>query len=360
MDSKDVPGVTRIDDFGALPDGTPVPRYALSNGRGLRAEVIGLGGIVLRLWTPDRNGNPGNVLLGPADVGQILNKSPYFGALIGRVGNRIGNAAFRLGDQSYTLAANDGPHSLHGGRVGYDKRLWTVEPQAGADGSAVLKLSLIDPAGTEGYPGTVRVEVVYTLTPANAWRIDYTATTDAPTPINLTQHAYFNLKDAGRSPVLDHVVTLFAQNYTPSDATLLPTGKIEPVRGTPLDYTQPRPIGQAFARLTNTPRGVDHNFVIDTEGTDLIGLRVAADVHELTTGRRMTVATTEPGIQFYTGNFLDNTLVGHDGFAYAQHTGFCLETQHYPNSVNVPAFPSTVLQPGTAYRSTTEYRFAAE
>lgn len=353
-------GVTRIDDFAALPDGTPVPRFLMSNGRGLRAEVIALGGIVLRLWTNDRAGHAGNVLLGPADVGPILDgRSPYLGALVGRVGNRIGHAAFTLGGRTYALAANDHPHTLHGGKIGYDKRLWAAEILDTTDGSVALKLTLTDGDGVEGFPGTVRGEVIYTLTPDDAWRIDYRATTDAPTPINLTQHAYFNLKDAGRSTILDHAVTLFAGTYTPSDETLLPSGTIEPVSGTPLDFTQSRPAGREFGRMTNTPRGVDHNFVIDTEGTDLVGLRVAAEVYEPVTGRLMTVATTEPAVQFYTGNFLDGTLVGQDGFAYAQHTGFCLETQHYPNSVNVPAFPDTILRPGQTYQSTTEYRFGA-
>lgn len=355
---SDRAAVKRLQDFGTLPDGTPVPCYELSNGRGLRAEVIALGGIVIRLCVPDRDGKSENVLLSPANVGQILeNETQYLGALIGRVGNRTGNAKFSLDGHAYTLAANDGPHSLHGGLVGYDKRLWDIQPiDAGAD-AAAIKLTLTDPAGTEGYPGTVKVEVVYTLTADGAWKIDYTATSDAPTPINLTQHAYFNLKDAGKSTVLDHVAAVHAAKYTPSDATLLPTGELLPVAGTPFDFTKAKPIGQDFAQLTNTPRGVDHNFVVDgAAGT----LRPAAEVYEPTSGRRMKVLSTEPGIQFYTGNFLNGTLVGIGGFAYQQHTGFCLETQHYPNSANVPQFPSTILRPGQTYRTTTVYAFDAK
>lgn len=348
-------GVKQIADFGTTPDGTPVTRYELSNGLGLRAEVIALGGIVLRLFVPGRDGTAENVLLGPANVGQIVDgMSPYLGALIGRVGNRIGQARFSLDGKDYKLADNNGAHSLHGGKVGYDKRIWAVEPIADGENAAALKLTLTDPDGTEGYPGTVKIEVTYALTADNAWRIDYTATTDAATPINLTQHAYFNLRDAGKTKVLDHVAKVFASSYTPSDASLLPGGEIESVGGTPFDYSTAKPIGQDFARLGNTPRGVDHNFVIDNADGKL---RPAAEVQDHVSGRRMRVLTTEPGIQFYTGNFLDGTLIGQDGFAYAQHAGFCLETQHYPNSINVPQFPSTVLKPGQTYRTTTEYRF---
>ena len=346
-------GIERLSDFGTMPDGAPLARYALHSGHGMRAEIIALGGIVMRLDVPDRFGKSENITLAPTTVEQILGKSPYLGALIGRVGNRIGFGTFELDGKTYTLAKNDGRHTLHGGTRGYDKRLWTIVPAS--DGSPSLTLMLTDPDGADGFPGTVQVRVVYTLTPDNAWRIEYTATTDALTPINLTQHAYFNLKDAGRSSVLDHVARIDATRYTPSDAALLPTGEIAPVAGTPFDYTTAKPIGRDFSKLTNTPRGVDHNFVIDgNPGTS----RIAAEVYEPTTGRVMSVFTTEPAIQFYTGNFLDGTFIGQDGIAFKQHTGFCLETQHYPNSVNVAAFPSTILRPGQKYRTTTEYRFS--
>ena len=350
-----MPVAVQTDLFGTLPDGTPVPRYVLDNGRGLSAEVIPLGGIVLKLIVPDRSGVARNVLLAPANVTQILdNKTQYLGALIGRVGNRTGNAAFTLDGKDYTLGTNDGPHSLHGGKVGYDKRMWAVEPiDAGANASA-LKLSWVDPAGTEGYPGTVKVEVVYTLTADNAWRIDYAATTDAVTPINLTHHAYFNLRDTGKSTILDHEAKLHAAAYTPSDATLLPSGEIAPVAGTPFDYRTAKPIGRDFDKLDNTPRGVDHNFVVDGQPG---ALRPAAEIREPVTGRTVRVWTTEPGIQFYTGNFLDGTIAGGDGFAFRQHTGFCLETQGFPNAANTPNFPSIILKPGQTLRSTTEYRF---
>ena len=350
-----MPVAVRQDHFGTLPDGTAVPRYTLDNGRGLSAEVIPLGGIVLKLIVPDRSGNGRNVVLAPANVSQILeNKTQYLGALIGRVGNRTGNAAFTLDGHTYTLNANDGPHSLHGGKVGYDKRMWTVDVIDAGNVASAIKLSLIDPAGTEGYPGTVNIEVVYTLTADNAWRIDYTATTDAATPINLTHHAYFNLRDAGESTVLDHEAKLHAASYTPSDATLLPSGEIVPVAGTPFDYCTGKPIGRDFDRLDNTPRGVDHNFVVDgPAGT----LRAAAEIREPVTGRTMSVWTTEPGIQFYTGNFLDGTITDGGGLAFKQHTGFCLETQGFPNAANTPGFPSIILKPGQTLRSTTEYRF---
>ncbi|MGN6625182.1 MAG: aldose epimerase family protein [Tepidisphaeraceae bacterium] len=347
------PSVKKISDFGVMPDGSPVARYVLDNGRGVRMEVIALGGIVTRLEVPDKAGRSANITLGPTSVEQVLKTSPYLGALIGRVGNRIGYGRFELNGKTYTLAQNDGKHTLHGGRIGYDKRLWTLTPAS--DGSASLTLTLSDPDGTEGFPGTVQVRVVYTLTPTNAWRIEYSATTDQATPINLTQHAYFNLKDAGRSSVLDHVLRVDAADYTPSDATLLPSGEVAKVAGTPFDYTTPKPIGRDFAQLDNTPRGVDHNYVINgAKGT----LRSAAEVHEPTTGRVMQVFTTEPAMQVYTGNFLDGTFTGTDGICYAQHTGFCLETQHAPNSVNQPNFPSTILEPGQTYQTTTEYRFS--
>jgi len=349
-------GVRQLGDFGKTPTGESVERWELDNGNGLRAEVLNLGGIVLRLDVPDRDGTPANVLLSPKDVGTVFGKAwPYFGAIIGRVGNRIASGRFALDGQTYQLARNDGDiHHLHGGKVGYDRRVWSVTPTPSRDGVAI-KLTWTDVAGTENYPGTVNVSVIYTLTTAGAWRIEYEATTDRATPINLTNHAYFNLKDAGRSTITDHVLRLFAAGYTPSDANLIPTGKVEPVAGTPSDFTTPKPIGQDMRRLGNTPLGYDFNFVIDGPADTL---RQAAEVVEPATGRVMEVWTTEPGVQLYTSNFLDGGPVGLDGIAYAQHSGFCLETQHYPDSPNQPNFPSTILRPGDVYRTTTEHRFS--
>ncbi len=349
-------GVRRLDDFGTMPDGQVVQRWELDNGNGLRAEVLNLGGIVLRLDVPDRTGRAANVLLSPADVGTVLGSSwPYFGAIIGRVGNRIAKGQFSLDGTTHQLAKNNGGiHHLHGGDVGYDRRIWSIAPVPVDDGVAV-RLELVDAAGTEHYPGTAKVSVVYTLTTGGAWRIDYEATTDHATPINLTNHAYFNLKDAGRSKVTEHELRLFASAYTPSDATLIPAGLIAPVAGTPFDFTVAKPIGRDLSKLGNVPVGYDFNFVIDGPAGVL---RRAAEVFESASGRVMNIWTTEPGVQFYTGNFLDGSLVGIDGIAYGQHSGFCLETQHYPDSPNQPTFPSIILRPGEVFRTTTEHRFS--
>lgn len=350
------PGVKRLSDFGTTPDGKPVQRWRLDNGRGLVMEVLSLGGIVTRLNVPDRQGQSTNICLAPADVATIFRPGwPYLGALIGRVANRIGNAQFVLNGQTYRLAVNDPPHSLHGGKLGYDRRLWEITPLSSSDGPG-LRLTLTDPDGTEQYPGTVHVEVTYTLTLSGIWRITYSATTDRVTPINLTQHAYFNLKDGGQSPVTDHLLQLSSTHYTPTDATLVPTGDICPVSGSAYDFTRAKPIGQDFARLESDPTGYDCNYVIPgPAGT----LRWAATVTEPVSGRSMQVYTTQPGVQLYTGNFLDGSFTGIDGFAYRQHSGFCLETQHYPDALHHPAFPSILLQPGQAYHHTTEYRFSA-
>lgn len=350
------PTATNIGTFGQMPDGTPIQKWELDNGAGLRAEVAALGGTILRLFVPDQHGQSTNVLLGPPTPESILGStSPYLGSLIGRVGNRIRNAQFTLDGVTHKLAPNAPPNHLHGGRVGYDKRLWHVEPMASTDGAAI-QLSLTDPAGTEGYPGTLEVRVVYTLTTAGAWRIDYEATAvDAATPINLTQHAYFNLRDAGKNTIDEHLMEIFAQAITESDDALMPTGKIKQVANTVFDFRTPKPIGQDLKNVGNIPVGFDHNYIIDgPPGT----LRHAAQVYEPHTGRVMSVLTTEPAMQFYCGNFLDGTFNGHDGFAYEQHTGFCLETQHYPDAPNIPTFPDTILRPGKTYRSTTEYRFS--
>lgn len=334
--------------FGTTASGEAVTLYTLTNARGTVSKILDFGGIVTELWVKDKNGELGNVVLGFDSLAPYETKSPYFGALIGRVGNRIANGRFTLDGKEYSLATNNGPNALHGGLKGYDKRVWTV------DGTTEdsIALSLIDPDGHEGYPGTVSAKVVYTLTDEDVLRLEYTATTDAATPINLTNHTYFNLKDAGATDVLGHVLQFQADHYTPVDDTLIPTGEVAPVAGTPIDFTTAKPMGQDIEAMG----GYDHNLVLrNTGGT----LALAAVVTEPTTGRRLETWTTEPGCQFYSGNFLDGTVHGNGGATYGKHHAFCLETQHFPDSINHENFPSTVLRPGETYSSTTEYRFSA-
>ncbi len=347
--------VKHLGEFGYHPSGQAIDRYQLDNGKGLCAEVLTLGGNVLRLQAPDRNGQSGDICLGLPSIETLLSpKSNYIGSLIGRYGNRIKAGQFSIDGKTYQLAINNGPNSLHGGLIGYDKRIWTASPIQSSDGAA-LKLSLEDTDGTENYPGTVKVDVIYTLTDSSAWRIEYTATADKATPINLTHHAYFNLKDAGKTSILDHQLKLNCSSYTPSDAELIPTGHLTKVDATPFDFRKLKPIGRDFSRLAGDPLGYDHNFIIDGSAGEL---REAAEVYEPTTGRVMNVFTTEPAVQFYSGNFLNGTLNGNEGVVYQQYTGFCLETQHYPDSPNQSSFPSTILLPGQIYKHVTEYRFS--
>lgn len=337
--------------FGTMPDGRPVDLYIMTNANGGVVKVTNYGTIITELHVPDRTGRLGDVVLGFDNLAQYLAGHPYFGCTVGRVANRISGARFTLDGKTYHLAANNGPNHLHGGLKGFDKVLWEAEPQA--DGS--VKFTYTSPDGEEGYPGNLHVTVVMTWTDQNELVIDYTATTDKPTPVNLTNHSYFNLACEG--DILGHVLMLSASQYTPTDASLIPTGEIKPVAGTPLDFTKPTPIGARFDQLDTEPRGYDHNFVINRAGK---GLALAARVFEPKTGRVMEVFTTEPGIQLYTGNFLDGSLKGKRGIVYARHTGFCLETQHFPDAVNKPAFPSVILRPGQTYRHTTVYRFSVE
>jgi aldose 1-epimerase len=347
-----------VEEFGKSPDGQAVQIYTLQNTLGMEARITNYGGIVVSLKTPDRNGAFADVVLGNDSVEKYA-LSPYFGALIGRYGNRIGNAQFTLNGQTYTLAKNNDLNALHGGIKGFDKVVWTAAPGSSADGPT-LSLTYTSADGEEGYPGTLNTKVVYTLSNDNGLRIDYEATTDKPTVVNLTNHSYFNFKDAGATNILDHVLTLNADHYTPVDKTLIPTGEIAPVEGTPFDFRQPTAIG---ARIDGDHEqlkfggGYDHNFVINRSAE---GLGLAATVVESTTGRRMEVLTTEPGVQFYSGNFLNGTVIGKGGAVYQQRAGFCLETQHYPDSPNKENFPSTVLEPGQTYRTTTLYRFSTQ
>ncbi|MEJ7738178.1 MAG: aldose epimerase family protein [Chitinophagaceae bacterium] len=333
--------------FGKFQD-KDVMEYSLTNSKGAIVKILNYGGIVTSVMVPDKSGNMGDVVLGFDSLGGYLEKSPFFGALVGRYANRIANAKFTLEGKTYTLAANNNGNSLHGGAKGFDKVLWTV--QDGSDNSH-LKLTYDSKDGEEGYPGNLHAEVVYTLTSDNELKIDYTATTDKPTPVNLTNHTYFNLS-AGKSPtVLDHVLMLNADKYTVVNAKLIPTGTHPPVSGTPMDFNSPKKIGKDIASVSG---GYDHNYVLNKSGNVL---SLAATLYDSASGRFMEMSTTEPGVQFYSGNFLDGTLKGKNGVVYGKHSGMCLEAQHFPDSPNQPAFPTTILKPGDTYRHTTIYKF---
>jgi aldose 1-epimerase len=338
--------------FGKTSGGETVEVYTLKNSSGASVKVLDYGGIVTEINVPDAQGKLSNVTLGFDNMPDYETKSPYFGCLVGRFANRIAKGRFTLDGKEYTLAVNNGPNALHGGLKGYDKRIWKAKPLESSEGPA-LQLTLHDPDGTEGYPGTLDTTVTYTWTNDNVLEISYVAKVDGKaTPLNLTNHAYFNLKDAGKSDILGHVLTLDCDQYTPVDDTSIPTGTIAPVEGTAIDFRSPKTIGKDMAAMGSTPPGYDHNLVVrGSKGT----LRRAARVEEPTTGRTMECWTTEPGVQLYTGNFLDA-----NANEFAQHHGFCLETQHYPDSINQPSFPSVVLRPGETYRSTTEYRFGVK
>ncbi|MGD0868129.1 MAG: aldose epimerase family protein [Bryobacteraceae bacterium] len=344
-------------DFGKTKDGAAVQIFTLTNASGMELKISTYGGAIVSLKTPGRTGAMGDVVLGFDSLDGYLNpKEPYFGALVGRYGNRIGHARFTLDGKTYTLPVNNGENSLHGGDRGFDKYVWT--PKELSDGG--LQLTILSPDGDQGYPGNLHVTVAYHLTAANEVKIDYSATTDKDTVVNLTNHAYYNLKGAGNGDILGHVMMLNASKFTPVDAGLIPTGELKPVAGTPFDFTKPTAIG---ARINQDDeqlklgKGYDHNWVIDRKGASL---SLAARVEEPTTGRVMEVLTTEPGIQFYTGNFLDGTLTGKGGKVYPMRAAFCLETQHYPDSPNQPGFPSTELKPGQTYKTTTVYRFSTK
>jgi aldose 1-epimerase len=339
--------------FGKMPDGKAVERFTLTNANGVELKAISYGGIITSLRVPDRTGKLDDIVLGFDQLEPYLTQPTFFGALIGRYGNRIGKAQFTLDGKTYKLAANNGVNHLHGGTKGFDKVLWTVEPV----GSNALAFTRTSPDGEEGYPGNLQTRVTYTLTDKNELIVEYHATTDKATPANLTQHSYFNLAGQASGDILGHELMLNADRYTPVDDTLIPTGELAPVAGTPFDFRKPTAIG---ARINNdhpqlkAGKGYDHNWVLTRKGA---GLELAARVHEPTTGRTLEIMTTEPGIQFYSGNFLDGKLTGKGGAVYGLRTGFCLETQHFPDSPNKPAFPSTILKPGAEYRTRTVFTF---
>ena len=342
--------------FGNTPDGTPVAIYTLRNSKGMEVRIMTYGGIVQSLKVPDKNGKLGDVVLGYDNLDGYLKSSPFFGALVGRYGNRIGGAKFTLEGKTYTLATNNGPNSLHGGIKGFDKVVWKATSLMTADGSA-LQLTYFSKDGEEGFPGNLKVTAVYTLTDDNELRLDFTATTDQPTVCNLTHHSYFNLAGQGNGDILGHIVYINADNTTPVDSNLITTGEIKPVDGTPFDFRKPTAIG---ARINDPDTvlqygpGYDHNWVIN-KPMGKLGLQ--ARVYEPATGRVMEVFSTEPGLQFYTGNSLDGSITGKDGKVYQRRTAFCMEPQHYPDSPNKPMFPTTELKPGETYQNTIIYRF---
>jgi aldose 1-epimerase len=345
--------------FGKLPDGTPIDAYVLTNAHGVQAKVITYGGLLTELRVPDKSGQAADVVLGFDNLEGYLKGHPYFGSNVGRVANRIAKGKFTLDGKEYTLAINNGPNALHGGDKGFDKQVWKAEPVESKNRAAV-RFTYQSKDGEEGYPGNLTATATYTLTDDNGLRIDYTATTDKATPVNLAHHSYFNLGGHDAGSILDHVLWIDADKYTPTDETLIPTGELKDVKGTPLDFTQPTPIGKRIEQLKGKglPGGYDHNYVLN--GGETKEPRVVVRVKDPKSGRVMEVLTTQPGVQLYTGNFLSGKEKGKGGAVYQQHHAFCLEAQHFPDSVNHANFPSTILKPGETYKQTTIYRFKAE
>ena len=351
-------GIVKEAPFGKTADGTPVEIYTLRNSHGMEATIMTYGGIVTSLKVPDKNGTFGDVVLGYDNLDGYLTNSPFFGALIGRYGNRIAKGHFTLDGQTYTLATNNAPNHLHGGVKGFDKVVWTAKPVETFYGPA-LELTYVSKDGEEGYPGELSVKAIYVVTEKNELLVQFTATTDKDTICNLTHHSYFNLRGSG--DVLDHVVQINADKFTPTDSTAIPTGELKPVAGTPFDFRQPTAIGARIGETNNEQiafgKGYDHNWVLNKAPNELV---LAARVSEPTTGRVMEVYTTSPGLQFYSGNFLDGTIKGNGGQVYQFRDGFCMEPQHYPDSPNHPKFPTTELKPGEIYKNTIIYKFSTE
>jgi aldose 1-epimerase len=354
------PGSTTKKSFGKTPDGQPVDLYVLTNKSGAEASITNYGGAVVSLKVPDRNGKFADVVLGYDNAdGYVADKS-FFGALIGRYGNRIGHAQFALDGKTYTLAKNNGENSLHGGIKGFNKALWTAKTHS-VKGGQSLELSYLSKDGEEGFPGNLKVTVIYTLTNTNALKIEYSATTDKKTVVNLTNHSYFNLTGQASGDILSHQLMIPADMFTPVDAGLIPTGELRDVAGTPFDFRKPTAIGARIDQDDEQLKlggGYDHNFVLrpPMDRAEFLAARVV----EPTSGRVMEVWTTEPGVQFYTSNFLDGKTIGKGGVGYPKHAAFCLETQHFPDSPNQPKFPSVVLNPGARYHTITTYKFSTE
>lgn len=343
--------------FGKTPDGQPVELFTLSIGGGMTVNITNYGGIVTALNVPDKDGQLNDVVLGFDSLEPYLNGHPYFGAIIGRYCNRIKGARFSLEDREYSLAANDGKNHLHGGEQGFDKKVWKAETYSDKN-KAALHLYYTSQDGEEGYPGTLSVQVIYSLYKGNQFRIHYQAQTDASTPINLTHHGYFNLKGAGKGDILDHMLTIHAGRYAPTDKHLIPKGKLEPVSGTPLDFTSSQAIGERIDQVKGGFGGYDVSYMVDGWIENGPKLRKVAEVVEPESGREMLVLSTEPDIHFYSANYLDGSIQGKEGKSYGKHSAFCLEAQHFPDSLNHSSFPSVVLEPGRTYTQTTVYSFS--
>lgn len=345
--------------WGQLPDGQKVSLFTLKNAKGMEVKISDYGGLITHWTAPDKDGKYEDVVLGYDSLAGYLKASPFFGALVGRYGNRIANAKFTLDGKTYNLLQNNGPNHLHGGKIGFDKVIWkTEELQDGRNG---LKLNYVSKDGEEGYPGNLNVEITYVLTDDNALEINYTATTDKPTVVNLTQHSYFNLT-GGKTDHLGHEVMINANHFLPVDKTLIPTGELKAVKGSVFDFTTPKTIGKGIDDTTDEQikvgGGYDHCWVLNQPKKD--SLVLAASAYEPTTGRFMEVFTTEPGVQFYTGNFLDGSITGKNGVVYKKRYGFCFETEHFPDSPNQKEFPSVVVRPGETYKTTTIYKFSSK
>jgi aldose 1-epimerase len=352
-ETMQAPGTVVKSVFGVMPDSTKVELYTLVNHSGITMKVTNYGGIITSLSVPDKNGKVADIVLGYDSLSDYLKATPFFGALIGRYGNRIAKGKFTLDGTEYDLEKNDGPNHLHGGVKGYDKVVWDAEDFK-TDSTVGLKLHYLSKDGEEGYPGNLDITVTYTLSDNNTLTFDYTAATDKATPVNLTQHSYFNL--AGSGDIKSHELMIAASRYNVVDSTLIPTGELRDVKGSPFDFTTVKPIGQDLVAAGGKPIGYDHNFILDTKTLTDLAVRVV----EPNSGRIMEVYTDQPGVQFYSGNFLDGTLTGKAGTVYQQYSGFCLETQHFPDSPNQAAFPTTILKPGETYQTTTIYKFSAK
>lgn len=340
-------------------DGRPVILYTLKNSHGVEVRAMNYGGIIQAIRVPDRKGNFDDVVLGHDTAEGYMPNPPYLGAIVGRYANRIANGTFTLDGKTYNLPKNDGPNTLHGGTTRtFDKVMWESQPLKDKNG---VQFEFLSKDGDEGFPGNLKMKVTYVLTDSNELVIDYEATTDKATPINVSQHSYFNLKGEGNGDILDHEVMLNADKFTPVDKNLIPTGELRPVKGTPFDFTKPTNIGsridENYEQLV-LGHGYDHNFIINRKSGE--GMTLAARVYEPTTGRVLEVLTTQPAVQFYTGNFLDGTVTGKEGHVYKRRFGFCLETQHYPDSPNHPDFPNTILKPGETFHQKTMFKFSVK
>jgi len=342
------------DPFGQTADGQEVFLYTLTSSKGFRARITNFGAALVSLHVPDRDGSLGDVVLGFDTLEGYINQTAYLGATIGRYGNRIGKAKFTLDGTEYSLAANNGPNHLHGGIKGFDKVVWETQEAVAAEDEAWVKMTYLSPDGEEGYPGNLKCTVTYTLTNADELRLSYEGETDKKTVVNLTNHSYWNLAGQGSGDILGHELMINAEKFTLIDQELIPNGVVASVHAMPLDFTRPRTIG---SRIRQTASGFDHNYVLSGPAGEM---KLCAQVREPGSGRVMEIHTTEPGVQLYTGNFLDGSIVGKEGKTYDKHAAFCLETQHHPDSPNKPQFPSVVLEPGQKYTSQTVHKFSAK